>query len=75
MVCFSYSLLTRNNDAVQQLGPKTIKIVLGDLIIAGSDTTATGLSVNALPCNPPSTSDSDCNTGCNIPSSEEPLKA
>ncbi|KAH9209845.1 cytochrome P450, partial [Leptodontidium sp. 2 PMI_412] len=40
-----YSLLTRNNDAVQQLGPKTIKIVLGDLIIAGSDTTATGLSV------------------------------
>ncbi|PVH82542.1 cytochrome P450 [Cadophora sp. DSE1049] len=40
-----YSLLTRNDDAVQQLGPKTIRIVSGDLIIAGSDTTATGLSV------------------------------
>ena len=41
----SYSLLTRNDDAVQHLGPKTIRIVSGDLIVAGSDTTATGLSV------------------------------
>lgn len=41
----SYSLLARNDDAVQQLGPKTIRIVSGDLIVAGSDTTATGLSV------------------------------
>lgn len=40
-----YSLLARNDDAVQQLGPKTIRIVSGDLIVAGSDTTATGLSV------------------------------
>ncbi|KAK0121998.1 hypothetical protein ONS95_010266 [Cadophora gregata] len=40
-----YSLLSRNDNAVQQIGPKTIRIVSGDLIIAGSDTTATSLSV------------------------------
>ncbi|KAH7413024.1 cytochrome P450 [Cadophora sp. MPI-SDFR-AT-0126] len=40
-----YSLLTRNDDVVQQLGPKMIRTVSGDLMIAGSDTTATGLSV------------------------------
>ncbi|KAH7348680.1 cytochrome P450 [Rhexocercosporidium sp. MPI-PUGE-AT-0058] len=41
-----YSLLTRNEgEAVQQLSPKTIRIISGDLIVGGSDTTATGLSV------------------------------
>ena len=46
---FSYSLLTRDKDAVQQLGPNTDQIIAGDLIAAGSDTAATGLAVNCLP--------------------------
>ncbi|KAL2064126.1 hypothetical protein VTL71DRAFT_4620 [Oculimacula yallundae] len=40
-----YSIMTRNKDAVQQLGLANIKTISADLIIAGSDTTATALTV------------------------------